>query len=254
MMQPPAVKRVELPFALLNQLRKETARPAQVVVARARADERQTLFITGNPGGETAELGGVRFGREVAAATPRFIADAPITHVEGFAVAARCAQLRQRRRACRRVAVFDPLIKLPGRQAAQVSRQIRLRADQTAEAHEFVGAKVIWIIFLRRVGEAFIAQAVVPEIGAARATGARPCAIAPVIAVGETAARPAHDRRAYALQMVYKGFANAADVCNLRVFADPDAVINDAAEMLGEVAVNLRRNHRRRFCNENLNS
>ena len=91
------------------------------------------------------------------------------------------ALIGQRSRARRRVAVFDPLLKLFRRAGADVGREIGLDLAELAESNEFVRAEVVWFGFLA------------PAAEASRARCARPDAVAPVILVGETAARPAHD-------------------------------------------------------------
>ena len=91
-----------------------------------------------------------------------------------------------------------------------------------------------------------------PEIGAARTVVGRADAVAPVVAVGEAAAGPADDRRLDLLHLVDERLADAVDVGNLRVFADPDAVVHDAAEMLDEMAVQLGRDRADRLADQNL--
>src|SRR5688500_4137838 len=63
---------------------------------------------------------------------------------------------------------------------------------------------------------------------------------APVVAVRETTARPAQVRRGDALHIVDEGSSNSIDVRNLRLLADPNAVVDDSAEMLDEVSVDVR--------------
>ena len=72
-----------------------------------------------------------------------------------------------------------------------------------------------------------------------RALGARPDAIAPVIFVGEAAAGPAHVRHVQRTQCREHVVAQAAGVRNDRVLPDPHAFIDAAAEMLGELAVDV---------------
>src|ERR1039457_5654860 len=76
-----------------------------------------------------------------------------------------------------------------------------------------------------------------------RGREARTDAVAPIVTVGETAARPADDRRPDLAHRVDQRFPDATDIGDLRVLADPDAVVNDAAEMLDEVAMNRSEEH-----------
>src|SRR5581483_6188294 len=65
-----------------------------------------------NPGCESAKLDGIFVAGEIAATAPTFISDAPILHIERFAVAALRAQFRHGGLACGRIAVIDPLIEV----------------------------------------------------------------------------------------------------------------------------------------------
>ena len=73
-----------------------------------------------------------------------------------------------------------------------------------------------------------------------RASATRPDAVAPVVLVGEAAARPAHDDVPELFDMLDERLADAVDVGDLRVGSDPDAIIDDAADVLGELAVDRR--------------
>ena len=70
---------------------------------------------------------------------------------------------------------------------------------------------------------------------------ARADAVAPVVGVGEAAAGPAQQRGLDGAHGVDEVLADAVDVGDLRVLANPDAVVDDSAEMLDEVTVDLRR-------------
>src|SRR4029453_15826865 len=76
-------------------------------------------------------------------------------------------------------------------------------------------------------------------IGAPRPRRGRPDAVAPVVAVGEAAAGPANHAGLQRLQLVDQRFADAADVGDLGVLPDPDAVVDDAAEVFDEVAAEV---------------
>ena len=58
------------------------------------------------------------------------------------------ALIGQRRASRRGVAVLHPAVKISWCEAANIRRQIRLRADQFAEPHEFVGPEPVGFIFV----------------------------------------------------------------------------------------------------------
>ncbi len=242
MVQAPAVDAVKESGALLTRLREEAARPVEVVHVGARGDELQIDAVARHRRREAAVFGGVLLGREVTAAAPGLVADAPEAHAERVAarrLAAR-APFRAGGRTGGRVDVLDPVEELLRAEAAEVRGQVGFRAGQLAEAQEFVRPEVVGLELPGAVGRALRPLGRVhPEVGAARAAGARPGAVAPVVAVGEAAAGPADDRRLDALQRLDERRADAARVRHARVLADPDAVVDDAAEVFGEVAVDV---------------
>ena len=120
------------------------------------------------------------------------------------------------------------------RPRADIRGEIRLGPDEPAQAHELVDAE---LVALHRVPSR--RHAVFPIVVRAGSPAHRADAVAPVIAVRETAPRPAKIRRADALHVVHELFADAVDVGDLRITADPDAVIDDAAEVLDEMAVDM---------------
>ena len=79
-----------------------------------------------------------------------------------------------------------------------------------------------------------------PAAEAAGRACARADAVAPVILVGEAAARPAHDDRPELADVLDQGAADAVDIGDLGIGPDPDAVVDDAADVLGELAVERR--------------
>jgi hypothetical protein len=80
-----------------------------------------------------------------------------------------------------------------------------------------------------------------PEVRSAGALVARPDPIVPIVAVGEAAAGIADNRSFDLAHVIDNSFADAVYVRNLGVLANPKPVINDAAEVFGKVAVNVRR-------------
>src|ERR1051325_4197969 len=73
-------------------------------------------------------------------------------------------------------------------------------------------------------------------VGIERLWPLRADAFAPVIFVGEAAARPAHVRHLNRLQRGDHIVADAASIRNCGAWADPAAFINAVAEVLGELA------------------
>src|SRR5258708_9850 len=144
------------------------------------------------------------------------------------------------------------MIKSLGGKTAQVGGQVGLAADELAELREFVGAELVGIVLVSsgRRGRFFRS----PKIRAARAFVARANAVAPIVAVGEAAAREANDRRLDLAHFLDQLFANAVYVGDFGVFADPDAVVNDAAEVFGEVPVNIGGNSAERLVEQNFDA
>src|SRR6266568_9176550 len=211
-----------------------------------------TRSISRYPSGEPAVLHGVLLRSKVTAATPRFVAHSPVTNVERIFEPGSSPFVGQRGGARGGVAVLNPAIELLGWQAAQICSQVRLPADQLAKLHELISAEAIGIIAMsdgsrRRVSEG-------PKVSPPWTLVHRADAIPPVIAVGETAAREAHDRRFDLPHLVDQFFANAIHVRDFRVLAYPDSVINHSAQILGEMAVDIRGNWAERLIEKNINS
>ena len=110
----------------------------------------------------------------------------------GLAIAGRGALLGQRVRARGRVAVLDPLVEVARRQAAQVGGEIGRAADQPAEPHELVSSRTHSGPASRGRRDCFASRARRSRSSSGVGRCARRAdAVAPVVAVGETAARPA---------------------------------------------------------------
>ena len=150
--------------------------------------------------------------RHVAAAVPALVADAEIRHLIRRGMAVRRPLLRQRRRLSGGQ-VLQPLGGLLRRAGAKVDRDVGLAADLVDEVHELVRAEAV------RLGHA--APVRVERDGSPIH---RTDALAPVVLVGETAARPADVRHLQRLQRGDDVVADAARVGDRRVGADPDAL------------------------------
>lgn len=126
------------------------------------------------------------------------------------------------------VAVFDPVAQLAGGAGANVAAEVGFGADQPAEADKFLGAHVVGFDDFAPV-----------DVDAARALGARADAVLPVVIIGEAAAGPADDGGFDAAQGFDDVAAEAAGIGDGRILADPDAVVDAAAEVLGKMPVDV---------------
>src|SRR5581483_11054865 len=106
------------------------------------------------------------------------------------------------------------------------------------------------LIFLRAIGRLPQRRVVGPEVRANRAFGARADAVAPVVTVCVTPARPADDGSLQLAHVINQFLPDAAYVWNLRLFTYPDSVIDNAANMLREMPVKFARNLANRFVDE----
>ncbi|HSZ63040.1 MAG TPA: hypothetical protein VK828_14655 [Terriglobales bacterium] len=93
-----------------------------------------------------------------------------------------------------------------------------------------------------------------PEIHSPGTLLARPDAITPVIAVGETAPWPTNDRRFDSSQVLNQGASNPILIGDFGVFTDPHSVVNDTAEIFREVSVDVGRDCAERLCAQNINA
>src|SRR5690606_6240897 len=84
-------------------------------------------------------------------------------------------------------------------------------------------------------------------IHGARTLIARTDAVAPMIELGKTTARPTHEWHTNLAQRRNDITADPAHVGDRRVLADPDAFVDAAPEMLDEVAVDVRIDFRTRL-------
>src|SRR5437867_9301521 len=117
-------------------------RPVQVAAVRARADERQ-LPAPREPRRVAAERRRVLLGREVAAASPGLVPDAPEADAERVALAVGRALVGGRGGPRGRVAVLHPAPEILRREAAHVGGDVGLGAGEAAEARELDGAELV---------------------------------------------------------------------------------------------------------------
>ena len=125
------------------------------------------------------------------------------------------------------VRVLDPVAGVLDRAEPGVDAQVRLDAQLLAIAQELVRAEAVG---LERA----------PGVIAARRTlVARPDAVLPVVARGEVAARPAEDRQAEPAGGVHDVAPVAVGIRERAPFLE-DAAVDAAAEVLGEIAEDVR--------------
>ena len=184
---------------------------------------------------EAAVEVGVVLRRHLAAAAPVLVADAEEGNLPGVRAAVGLAELREVAVALERH-VLDPVGHLLGRAAAHVGRDVGLGADPLAEVEELVGAEAVVLDD---------ASPVDVDPAASRLRGAD--AVLPVVLVGEAAARPAQVGDLDLAQRLDDVVSNAVSVGDRRCGPDPQPVVDAAAEMLGEVAVDVPADHRTRL-------
>ena len=109
---------------------------------------------------------------------------------------------------------------------------------------QVAGVRAICVASPRPVTEVFGAAGLLgelfrvhPEAGPDGPGGARTDAVAPIVGIGEAAARPADHRRAQRFQGIDQGLPDSSDIGDAAVLADPHAVVDYAAQVLDEVAV-----------------
>src|SRR6266567_496621 len=112
----------------------------------------------------------------------------------------------------------------------QIGGEVRLRANESAEMHKLVRAELVRIVNLWAVG--ILSRIADPEVRAARAFTSRPNAIVPVVAVGKTSAWPTQHAGFDLPHLFDQRASDATDVGYLRFLADPNAVVDHAAEVL----------------------
>ena len=124
--------------------------------------------------------------------------------------------------------VFHPLLHLAHGAAADIAADVRFAAELLAQVHELVRAEVV-----------VLGHAAPVRVDHRRAVRVRADAVHPVIFVSKTTARPTQHGNFDLAQRGDDVFADAARVGDRAVLADPDAVIDAAAQVLREMAVNV---------------
>ena len=124
--------------------------------------------------------------------------------------------------------VLDPISHFLRRSTADVARDIGLGTHQFTEVEKLMGPEGIGLDHLSPV-----------DVDLPRPLGARADAVAPVVIVGKAAARPAEIGAIQILQRRDHVIADSPRIGDRRVFPHPQAVIDAAAQMLHEVAIDM---------------
>ena len=167
-------------------------------------------------------------GPHLAAAAPGLVADAKERHAPRLVAPVALALLYQRRFRLVGGHVFDPLRHIARRHRSDIARDIGVRADQFGKVEKLVRAELVGVDRVRPVHR-----------HAGRSLRARPDPVAPVVDLAETAAGPADHGDMDMAQRLDHVATIAADVRDHALLADPDAFVDAASEMLGELAVDV---------------
>src|SRR4029077_12778895 len=101
------------------------------------------LRVCGELGNERSEKRSVFLRPHSAAATPRFVANAPVPHAKRLLVAIRRALVGKSNGSHGRVAVRHPIVEFRRRPRPNVGSDVWLSVNQVTKMHEFVHAKLI---------------------------------------------------------------------------------------------------------------
>ena len=202
--------------------------PGVVAAVGPAGDALDAVLVAGvvfHEGVIAAEIVRVELRPHVAAAAPALVADGHVRDLPRLVAAVGAAEVGHGGIGGRGH-VLHPLHLLLHGAAADIEAHVRFDVEQLAQVEEFVRAEMVVLHHATPVG-------VVDR----RTLLARADAVAPVILVGEAPARPAQLRHGERLQRGKHVVAVAPRVGNGRIHANPDALVDTAAEMLGELAV-----------------
>ena len=101
----------QLARSLAHDFCKKLSRPIPIVRVWAGSDQFQFVAIGRKPRGIAPKLDSVLLRSEVTAASPRFVSDAPILHMEWLAVTCRRPRVRKSCASRGRITVFHPLLE-----------------------------------------------------------------------------------------------------------------------------------------------
>ena len=202
--------------------------PVVVVAVRARGDPvHRVVAVVADVGGVLAGQRGELLDAQVAAAAPRLVAQSPERDPPRL-VAPVLPPQGGHRGAVAAGQVLDPLGHLPHAARADVAGDVRIRAQQLAQRHELVRAEGVVLDHVAPV-----------RVHHAGTQLARADPVAPVVVVGEAAARPAQVRDADAAQRLHHVEADPALVRGRGALPHPESAVDAAPQVLGEVAVDV---------------
>ena len=125
-------------------------------------------------------------------------------------------------------AVIHPIQNMYGRHRGNICGKVCLGTNSLAKIHKFVSSDLVALVFSVLID---------PEIRSDRAVFAD--SVSPIVTLGKATAGPAQNRRFYGTKHFYNIFSEALDVGNIGILADPKAVIKYAADVLGELSVDV---------------
>ena len=202
--------------------------PLVVVVAGAHGDFVQLVVaVVAQEGLVVAVQVGVVLGAHVAAAAPALVAHADVLQLPGLVLAVFPAEVGHGGLAVKGHVLY-PLAHLLHGAGAHVAVDVGLAAHLAAELHKLVGAKGVVLYHAAPVG---VHHALAALLGAN--------AVLPVVLIGEAAAGPAEHRQLDVPQGFHHVGAHAVDVGDGGILSHIDAVVDAAAQVLGEVAVDV---------------
>ena len=202
--------------------------PVVVVVAGTRGDAIEVVVaLIAQVGVELTVLVRVVLGTHVSTAAPGLVTDTEVLHLPGLAASVGTAQTGHRGVAVASHVLY-PLGHLLHGTRTNVTADIRLAAQHLAEVQELVGT------------ERVVLDGAAPVVVTQRGTillGTD--TIHPVVVVGKAAAGPAEYGNLQGFQGLEHILTVAVDVRDLGVFAHPETAVDTAAQVLGELSVDL---------------
>src|ERR1700691_1015056 len=103
--------------------------------------------------------------------------------------------------------------------------------------HKLIRSEFVGIVAM--AGGGFLGLSAIPKVSPPRPFVRWTDPVTPVVAVSKTAAGKTNYRRFDLAHFVNQFLANAIDVWNLRVGPNPDAIVDHAAKVLGEVSIKV---------------
>ena len=124
--------------------------------------------------------------------------------------------------------ILDPLLHLLDAAAADIAADIRLTIEHLAQIQKLVGAEVIGL-----------GNAAPMRVDHGRALRSWADAVHPMIFIREATTRPAQVRNLHRSQRRDYIVTNAARVGYRRILAHPDATVDAATQVFGEVPIDV---------------